>query len=71
MATNQAGCSRSGQKSVVQFLLVQKCKPCDIYRRMCDVYGEASFSQRNFSKLAKHGFATTNRTEVCHQIFVS
>ena len=58
------------QRSVIKYLLAEKYKPCEIYRRMCDVYGEASFSQRNFSKLAKHGLATTNRTEVCHQIFV-
>ena len=58
------------QRSVIKYLLAEKCKACEIYRRMCDVYGEACFSQRNFSKWATHGFATTNRTEVCHQIFV-
>ena len=58
------------QRSVIKYLLAEKYKLCEIYRKMCGVYGEACFSQRNVSKLAKHGFATTNRTEVCHQIFV-
>ena len=31
------------------FLVAQKCKPCEIYRRMCDVYGESFFSQKMFT----------------------
>ena len=34
----------------------QKCKPCEIYRRICDAYGEICFSQKDIYKLAKHGF---------------
>ena len=50
--------SNSGfeQKSVFKFLLAEKCKPCEIYRRMCDVYGEAYFSKDNVFKWAKHKF---------------
>ena len=46
------------QRSVIKFMVAEKCKPCEIYRRMCDEYGEACFSQRNIYKLAKHGIAT-------------
>ena len=58
------------QRSVMKYLLAEKCKPCEIYRRMYDVYGEECFSKKNVDKWVKHGFATTNRTEVCHEIFV-
>ena len=58
------------QRSVIKYLLAEKCKPCEIYRRMYDVYGEECFSQENADKWVKHGFTTTNRTEVCHEIFV-
>ena len=34
------------QRSVIKYLLSEKWKPIEIYRRMCDVYGEASFSQK-------------------------
>ena len=39
---------RLGQRSVIKFLVAEKSKPCEIYRRMCDVYGEACFSQNIF-----------------------
>ena len=35
------------QMSVIKFLLAKKYKPCEIYRRMYDVYREAGFSQEN------------------------
>ena len=38
------------QSSVIKYLLAKKCKPCEIYRRMCDVYGEACFSKKNVYK---------------------
>ena len=41
------------------FLVAQKCKPCDIYRKMCNGCGKECFSQKNAYKRAKHGFATT------------
>ena len=37
------------QRSFIKYLLVVKCKPYEIYRRMCDVYGEACFSQNMFT----------------------
>ena len=33
----------------MKFLLVKKCKSCKIYRRICDVYGEACLSQKMFT----------------------
>ena len=33
------------QRSVIKYLLAEKCKPCEIYRRMCDVYVEAGLRQ--------------------------
>ena len=35
MGTNQTESSRLEQKSVIKFLVAEKCKPCEIYRRMC------------------------------------
>ena len=37
------------QRSVIKFLVAEKCNLCKIYRRMCDVLGEASFSQKLFT----------------------
>ena len=37
---NQTECSWLEQRSVMKFLVVKKRKPCEIYRRICDVYGE-------------------------------
>ena len=56
--------SRLEQRTVIKSLMVEKCKPCGIYRT-CDVnwemYEEAYFSKRNktVNKWAKHRFATT------------
>ena len=44
------------QSSGIKFLVAEKCKPCGIYRKMCDVYREAYFSQQNIYKWVKHGF---------------
>ena len=56
---NRTECSWLEQKSVIKFLVAEKCKPCEIYRRMCDVYRKACFSQKNVYERAKHGFAIT------------
>ena len=40
MVANQSKCSSLEQQSVINFLVVEKSKPCEIYRRMCDVYIE-------------------------------
>ena len=36
-------------RSVIKFLVVEKCIPYQIYRRMFDVYGEVCFSQKRFT----------------------
>ena len=41
MPENKTECSWLEQRSVMKFLLAEKYKPCEIYRRMYDVYGEA------------------------------
>ena len=58
------------QRSFFKYLLAEKCKLCEIYRRIFNGYRETCFSQKNLYEWAKHGLATTNRTEVFHQIFV-
>ena len=46
-------------KKHLKFKVTKKCKPCEVYRRMCDVYGEGCFSKKkNLYKWAKHGFAS-------------
>ena len=45
MAANQIQCSRLEQKSIIKFLVAEKCQP-EICWRMCDVYGEACFSKK-------------------------
>ena len=40
------------QRSVIQFLLAEKCKPCEINRRMY-MYKEACFSENKVYKWAK------------------
>ena len=37
----------------MKFLVAEKYKSCEIYRKMCVVYGEASFSQKMIHKWAK------------------
>ena len=48
MVANQTACSKLEQRSVIKVLVTEKGKPSEIYRRMCDAYGEASFSQKMF-----------------------
>ena len=59
MLTNQTENFSLEQRSVIKCFVVEKCKQCEIYRTVCDVYGEACFSQKNINEWAKHGFATT------------
>ena len=37
------------QRSAIKFLVAEKCKTCEIFRSMCDVYKEAHFSQKMFT----------------------
>ena len=50
MAENQIECSKLKQRSVIKFLVAEKCKPREIYTRMCDVDREACFSQKCLHK---------------------
>ena len=63
MAASQTECSSLEQRSVIKFLLAKMCKPCEVYKRMCHVYGEACFNQFFSYKWAKHGFATTSQSQ--------
>ena len=47
------------QRSDIKFLVAEKYKSYEIYRRMCDMYRETCFSQNIYS-LAEHGFITMN-----------
>ena len=49
MAANQTGCFRLEEKPVIKFWVPEKCKLCELYKRTCDVYGEACFSQKIFT----------------------
>ena len=40
-------CSRLEQSSVIKFLVTEKSKSWETYRRMSDVYGEGYFNQKN------------------------
>ena len=46
MVENQTEGSRLEQSSVIKSLAAEKCKQCEIYRKMCDVYGKACFRQK-------------------------
>ena len=46
MSANRTECSRLEQRSVIHFLMVEKCKLCDVYRRMCDMFEEECFCER-------------------------
>ena len=46
MAANPTECSRVEQRSVIQHLVAEKWKQCEIYRRVVDVYREASISKK-------------------------
>ena len=49
MAAIQKECSRIEQKFVIKVLMAEKGKPCEIFRRICGVYGEDSFHQKMFA----------------------
>ena len=55
MVANQTELSSLDQRSVFKSLVAEKCKLCEIYRRMCNVYGEACFSLWNFEDFLRSG----------------
>ena len=52
---SKSECSRLEQRLVIKFLMPEKCKLCEIYRRMCDVYGGVCYSKK---KMFKNQLAT-------------
>ena len=60
MTANDTVYTRLEQSSVSKYLLVEKCKQCENYRKICYVYREACFSPKSVDKWYKHGFATIN-----------
>ena len=50
MAANQ-NVQKFEQRPVIKSLVSEKCKPCKIYRKMCDVYGQASFSKKKYLQM--------------------
>ena len=57
MAENQTESFRLEQRSVIRFLMAEKYKPCEIYRKMCNMYGEDFLLKKSIYWWAKHGFA--------------
>ena len=45
MVSNQTECSSIEQSSFLKYLVASRYKPWEIYRKMCDLYREACFSQ--------------------------
>ena len=60
MAPNQ---TRLEQKSIIKFLVAEMSKQFENYRRICDVFRTACFSQKTLYKWAKGGFAMTNMSQ--------
>ena len=50
MLANQVEGFKLEQRSVIKFLMAEKCKPYEIYRRMWDVYWEVCFSKNYLVK---------------------
>ena len=48
IAKNPTAYSRLDQRSLIQYLVAEKCKSCEIHRRIRDSYREANFSQRKY-----------------------
>ena len=48
---------RLEQRSLIRSLVADVCKTYEIFRRICDVFGEANFRQK-YLPWAKHGFIT-------------
>ena len=59
MVANQTEYSRLEQRSVIKYLVTEKYKLYEIYRRMWDVYGEACFSPKKFTN-GQNMFASTS-----------
>ena len=56
-SANQTDLSRFEKMSVINFRVAEKCKPCEIYRMMYDVYRKACFGKKKLQM---------GKTWVCH-----
>ena len=56
MRGNETECSRPKQRSVIIYLVAEKCRKCEIYRRICVVNEEAYISPKNGHKWANDSF---------------
>ena len=45
---NRVNAPRLAQRSAIKSLVGEKCKPCEIYRRMSGVYGDGCFRKKMF-----------------------
>ena len=63
MAANQTECFKLEQRSVIKSLVAEKCKPCEIYRRICNVYREASSYQKIYTNWLNMGSPQQTRVE--------
>ena len=52
------------QRSVIRVLVAEKCKPYEIYERMCDVNEEAYFNQKMFTNQLNIGLPQQARVEM-------
>ena len=46
MAANQTECFQLEQRFIMKYLAIEKCKPREIYRWMCVVYGEVCSNKK-------------------------
>ena len=58
MVANHIESTELEQRFAMKFLIAEKCKLCEIYKRIYDVYEKTCFSTKNIHKWAKHGFVT-------------
>ena len=63
MVANQTECSRFEQRSVIKFLVAEKCKTWEIYRSVFDVYEEACFNKNIYANWLNMGFLQQARVE--------
>ena len=51
VAINQTDYFRFKQRSVIKILVAEKCKRCEICRKMCVVNRDACFNEKNFFQM--------------------
>ena len=55
MLASHTDCSRVEQSSIIKFLLVENCNPCEIYAKFSDIYKQASFIKK-YQQMSKMQF---------------